>query len=101
MIIGNPPSLRAMLLSMLRLVKPARNRERVRTNGFAHARSGVAVLLRCEPEVWPFAREENDMAEVPRLNGMIRCFEEGKPAFGAFCTPDTAAAVAMSDAKYD
>jgi 4-hydroxy-2-oxoheptanedioate aldolase len=32
---------------------------------------------------------------------MIRCFEEGKPAFGAFCTPDTAAAVAMSDAKYD
>jgi 4-hydroxy-2-oxoheptanedioate aldolase len=41
------------------------------------------------------------MAETPRLNGMIRCFEEGKPAFGAFCTPDTAAATAMSDAKYD
>lgn len=41
------------------------------------------------------------MAEIPRLNGMIRCFEESKPAFGAFCTPDTSAAVAMSDAKYD
>ncbi len=41
------------------------------------------------------------MAETPRLNGMIRCFEEGKPAFGGFCTPDTAAAVGMSDAKYD
>ena len=41
------------------------------------------------------------MAEVPRLNGMIRCFEEGKPCFGAFCTPDVESAVAASQAKYD
>lgn len=41
------------------------------------------------------------MVDIPRLNGMIRCFEEGKPAFGAFCTPDVDAAVAMSQSKYD
>ena len=41
------------------------------------------------------------MADVPRLNGMIKCFEEGKPAMGAFCTPDVDAALAASQAKYD
>ena len=41
------------------------------------------------------------MAEIPRLNGMIKCFEEGKPAMGAFCTPDVDAALAASQAKYD
>ena len=41
------------------------------------------------------------MADIPRLNGMIKCFEEGKPAMGAFCTPDVDAALAASQAKYD
>ena len=41
------------------------------------------------------------MADIPRLNGMIKCFEEGKVAMGAFCTPDVEAAVAASQAKYD
>ncbi len=41
------------------------------------------------------------MADLPRLNGVIRAFEQGKPAFTAFCPTDVDAALAFSVAKYD
>jgi 4-hydroxy-2-oxoheptanedioate aldolase len=40
------------------------------------------------------------MAEVPRLNGVIRALEQGQ-AFTAFSTADVDAALAYSTAKYD
>ena len=36
-----------------------------------------------------------------RLNGIIRAFESGKPAFSAFCKVDKQSALDMSDAPYD
>src|SRR5262249_47390016 len=41
------------------------------------------------------------MADIPRLNGVIRALEAGKPAFTSFCTADPETAIAMSAAKYD
>ena len=41
------------------------------------------------------------MAELPRLNDVIRALEAGKVAFTAFCQADPEAAIAMSTAKYD
>lgn len=41
------------------------------------------------------------MADLPRLNGIIRALEQGKPAFTAFCAPEVDAALAMSVSKYD
>lgn len=41
------------------------------------------------------------MAELPRLNGVIRALESGGVAFTAFCQADPEAALAMSTAKYD
>jgi 4-hydroxy-2-oxoheptanedioate aldolase len=41
------------------------------------------------------------MAELPRLNGVIRALEQGQPAFAAFCQAETEAALAMSTARYD
>jgi 4-hydroxy-2-oxoheptanedioate aldolase len=41
------------------------------------------------------------MVDIPRLNGMIRCFEEGKPCFGSFATPDIDVVLAMAGSKYD
>lgn len=38
---------------------------------------------------------------LPRLNGIIRAFEGGKPAFASFCPPEPSAAVAFSDTRYD
>ena len=40
------------------------------------------------------------MAELPRLNGVIRALEQGT-AFTAFANADTETALAMSQAKYD
>jgi 4-hydroxy-2-oxoheptanedioate aldolase len=40
------------------------------------------------------------MAELPRLNGVIRALEQGT-AFTAFASPDIDVALAMSTAKYD
>jgi len=36
-----------------------------------------------------------------RLNGFIRAFEAGKPAYAAFCKPDKLMAQELSDAPYD
>ncbi len=41
------------------------------------------------------------MDDSIRLNGVIRQFEQGKPAFTAFCPTDVDAALAFSVAKYD
>ena len=41
------------------------------------------------------------MADISRLNGVIRALEAGKPAFTSFCQADPETAIAMSAAKYD
>ncbi len=41
------------------------------------------------------------MAEIPRLNGIIRALESGKAAFTSFCQADPETAIAMAAAKYD
>jgi 4-hydroxy-2-oxoheptanedioate aldolase len=41
------------------------------------------------------------MAELPRLNGVIRAWEEGKPAFTSFAQAEIETAVAMSTSKFD
>lgn len=41
------------------------------------------------------------MSELPRLNGVIRAFEQGKQAFAAFANADVETALAMSTTKYD
>jgi hypothetical protein len=41
------------------------------------------------------------MADIPRLNGVIRALEQGKHAFTAFTPADPEAALALSTAKYD
>ena len=41
------------------------------------------------------------MAELPRLNGVIRALSEGRPAFTCFSTADVESAVALGTSKYD
>lgn len=41
------------------------------------------------------------MAEIPRLNSVIRVLEEGKHAFTCFTTADVESAVALSVSKFD
>jgi 4-hydroxy-2-oxoheptanedioate aldolase len=41
------------------------------------------------------------MADIPRLNGVIRALEQGQPALTAFLPADVDSALAMSTAKYD
>ena len=41
------------------------------------------------------------MADIPRLNGVIRALKAGKTAFTSFCHADPETAIAMSTAKYD
>jgi 4-hydroxy-2-oxoheptanedioate aldolase len=41
------------------------------------------------------------MAELPRLNNVIRAFEEGKPAFTSFAQAEVETAVALSTSKFD
>src|SRR6476469_90898 len=41
------------------------------------------------------------MADIPRLNGVVRALEAGKPAFTSFCQADPETAITMSTAKYD
>jgi 4-hydroxy-2-oxoheptanedioate aldolase len=41
------------------------------------------------------------MAELPRLNGVIRALEEGRHAFTCFSTADVESAVALATSKYD
>jgi len=41
------------------------------------------------------------MAEIPRLNGVIRALEQGQPAFAAFTSAEIDNALALSTSKYD
>jgi 4-hydroxy-2-oxoheptanedioate aldolase len=41
------------------------------------------------------------MAEVPRLNGLIRAWEQGRPAFAAFAQAERQVAIEFSIAPYD
>lgn len=41
------------------------------------------------------------MAQIPRLNGVIRALEQGKHAFTTFSGPDIPSAVALATSKYD
>src|SRR5580693_45656 len=41
------------------------------------------------------------MAELPRLNNVIRAFEEGKPAFTCFAQAEIETAVALGTSKFD
>ena len=41
------------------------------------------------------------MADIPRLNGVIKALEEGKTAFVPFSNPDIEAATALGSSKYD
>lgn len=41
------------------------------------------------------------MTIIPRLNGIIRAFEQGVPAFTSFITPDPITAIGYSTTKYD
>ena len=41
------------------------------------------------------------MAEIPRLNGVIRAFEQGQPTFSSFVTADVDSALAFAGSRYD
>jgi 4-hydroxy-2-oxoheptanedioate aldolase len=41
------------------------------------------------------------MADIPRLNGVIRALEQGKPAFTTFTPAEVEAAVALGASKFD
>ena len=41
------------------------------------------------------------MAELPRLNGVIRALEQGNPAFTSFVTADVDSALAFAGSRYD
>ena len=41
------------------------------------------------------------MAEIPRLNGIIRAWEQGRPAFAAFAQAERQVAIEFSTAPYD
>jgi 4-hydroxy-2-oxoheptanedioate aldolase len=45
--------------------------------------------------------QEVSMAEIPRLNGIIRGLEQGKAVFTCFSTPDVESAVTLSTSNYD
>src|SRR5262244_2477001 len=55
-----------------------------------------SVRMRAGPRA-----QGTSMADIPRLNGVIRALEAGKPAFTSFCQADPETAIAMSAAKYD
>src|SRR5215831_2981034 len=43
----------------------------------------------------------HDMADAPRLNGVIAALEQGKPAFVTFCAAEIGVAQAINAARYD
>src|ERR1700732_4627968 len=67
--------------------------------GFARA------LLRCSAYCYhkrpSYDRRRFGMAELPRLNGVIRALEQGQTAIAAFTTAEIDAALAFSTSSYD
>jgi 4-hydroxy-2-oxoheptanedioate aldolase len=49
----------------------------------------------------PLETGRGKMAELPRLNNVIRAFEERQPAFTAFAQAEIETAIAMSTSKFD
>lgn len=43
----------------------------------------------------------SDQIDAPRLNGIIRAWEAGRPAFGCFTAGDVPAAIALAASKFD
>ena len=41
------------------------------------------------------------MADIPRLNGVIKALSEGKPAFTCFAAPEVGEAIQLSQSKFD
>jgi 4-hydroxy-2-oxoheptanedioate aldolase len=41
------------------------------------------------------------MADIPRLNGVIKVLSEGKPAFTCFAAPEVGEAIQLSQSKFD
>src|SRR6266705_1478843 len=64
--------------------------------GFAVVKPGRRSVRMARPY-----RKGRSMADIPRLNGVIRALESGKPTFTSFCQADPETAIAMSAAKYD
>src|SRR5215469_17953794 len=48
-----------------------------------------------------FPGRRHEMAEIPRLNGVVKALAAGQRAFTTFTVADTDAALALSVAKYD
>jgi 4-hydroxy-2-oxoheptanedioate aldolase len=44
---------------------------------------------------------EECMSELPRLNGIIRALEQGRPPVTTFCPIDSESAIALSQSKFD
>ena len=55
----------------------------------------------CYDEARYLKSGRESMADIPRLNGMIKCARRGQARVGRFCPPDVDAALAASQAKYD
>ena len=41
------------------------------------------------------------MADIPRLNGVIKALESGRPAFTCFSPTEVTSAISLSTSKYD
>src|SRR5262249_53589027 len=88
------PSLRIGECSMLR-------------TGLHHCQTGIAaslILRMFYPEHalgWPTISQGESMADIPRLNGVIRARGGGRRGLTSFCQADPETATAMSSAKYD
>src|SRR5258707_13344181 len=65
--------------------------------GFTVVKPGLASV-RMRMQTSP---QGKSMADIPRLNGVIRALESGKPAFTSFCQADPETAIAMATARYD
>jgi 4-hydroxy-2-oxoheptanedioate aldolase len=61
----------------------------------------IKGFYKMRARVKPARSEERPMAELPRLNNVIKALESNKVAFTSFCQAETETAIAMSAAKYD
>src|SRR5215470_6138895 len=69
--------------------------------GCYEPRGGIVKPLLYRSRVCITAQGFGQMADIPRLNGVIRALEQGQPAFTAFSPADPESAIAFSTAKYD
>src|SRR5437660_11159763 len=62
---------------------------------------GWLLPMFCRQFAEALRARERQMAELPRLNNVIRAWEEGKPAFTSFAQAEVETAVAMGTSKFD